>query len=63
MATVDTDLLDSGLVDSLALVELLYQIEQEFGIAIPLDETDIERFRSIRTLGDLIAEQPDRRPA
>lgn len=42
----DTDLIDAGLIDSLALVTLITEIEAEFGIELPLDDFDIEKFRS-----------------
>ena len=51
----DTDLLGSGLLDSLGLVELLVQVEETFGIAIDLEELEIEQFRSLRTIGATIA--------
>jgi acyl carrier protein len=47
----DTDLLESGLLDSLGLVELLFQVEQTFGLTLHLDELDVEHFRSLRTIG------------
>ncbi|MGH3042963.1 MAG: acyl carrier protein, partial [Gaiellaceae bacterium] len=48
----DTDLIASGLMDSLALVELLVAIETEFGVDVPLDELEIDSFRSIRTISE-----------
>jgi acyl carrier protein len=50
----DTDLVQSGLIDSLALVELLVAVEQEFSITFAADELEIERFRSLRTLAELV---------
>ena len=35
---VDTDVIEGGLLDSLALVELLFQIEQQFQVDLSLDE-------------------------
>ena len=34
------DLIESGSLDSLALIELLFQLEQRFGITLELDEID-----------------------
>lgn len=42
----DTDLIDAGLIDSLALVTLITEIEAEFGVELPLEDFDIEAFRS-----------------
>jgi methoxymalonate biosynthesis acyl carrier protein len=50
----ETDLVQLGLLDSLALVELLVAVEQEFSITFAPDELEIERFRSLRALGDLV---------
>lgn len=50
----DTDLIDGGLLDSLALVELLFAIEREFGIRIQLDELDIESFRTVERIGEFV---------
>ncbi|PYP85486.1 MAG: hypothetical protein DMF61_16640 [Blastocatellia bacterium AA13] len=41
-------------IDSLALVELIFFVEQEFSIEVPLDE--IDHFRSIRSIAALIAD-------
>jgi len=43
----DTDLFESGLVDSLTFVELLVHLEEEFGRRISLDELELEDLRSI----------------
>lgn len=51
----DSDLIESGLIDSLALVELLFAIEREFAVSLPLDELDIESFRSVRRISEVIA--------
>ncbi len=43
----DTDLFESRLVDSLALVSLIAEVEEQFGIRIELDEFDLDHFRSV----------------
>jgi methoxymalonate biosynthesis acyl carrier protein len=50
----DTDVIESGTIDSLTFVELLAHLEQEFSIRIPLDDLDINQFRSIATIGEFI---------
>jgi D-alanine--poly(phosphoribitol) ligase subunit 2 len=42
----DLDLIDNGVLDSLALVELLFELERTFGIELALEELDIENFRT-----------------
>jgi acyl carrier protein len=51
----DTDLIESGYIDSLALVELLLAIEREFSVTIPLDELEIDSFRNVRRISELVA--------
>jgi acyl carrier protein len=50
----DTDLIEGGLLDSLALVELLFTLEREFAVTIPLENLDIDSFRSIRSIAELL---------
>jgi acyl carrier protein len=50
----DTDLIDSGLLDSLRLVELLLHIEASLGFRIALDDIDLDDLRSIRRIARLI---------
>jgi acyl carrier protein len=45
----DTDLIETGLIDSLALVSLLAEIEREFGFELPLDTLEVDDFRSVTT--------------
>ena len=51
----DTDLIESGLLDSLRLVELLLQIEASLGFRIALDEIDLDDLRSVRRIARLLA--------
>jgi acyl carrier protein len=52
----DADLIEGGVLDSLALVELLFAIEQELGVEIPAERLEIERFRTLASLAELVAE-------
>jgi len=47
----DTDLIEAGLLDSLALVSLLAEIEQALAVELPLDEIEVDDFRSIERIG------------
>ena len=53
-----TDLVNEGLLDSLALVDLLVHMEREFQVAIPLDQVEIDHFRTVerisRYLGSVV---------
>jgi acyl carrier protein len=52
--SVETDLIDTGALDSMLFVELLAQLENEFGIAIDLDDIELSAFRSIRTIAEFV---------
>ena len=60
----DVDLIEEGLLDSLSLVELLFEIEQEFDVAVSLESLDLDDIRSVRGIGRLLSmrDWPDRRP-
>jgi D-alanine--poly(phosphoribitol) ligase subunit 2 len=49
----DVDIIEAGLLDSLALVTLLFEIEVEFGVQIPLDSLDVDDFRTIARIARL----------
>mgnify|MGYP000848330455 CR=1 FL=1 len=51
----DTDLIDAGLIDSLALITLITEIEHDFGIVLPLDDFDVDRFRSAEQIAAFVA--------
>jgi acyl carrier protein len=53
--SVDTDLVGSGLLDSLALVELLAQLEETFGVSISTDDLELDNFRSIDSIAGFVA--------
>jgi acyl carrier protein len=54
----DTDLIETGMLDSMKLVELLVQIEQQFGIRIELEQIEIDDLRSVRGIARMIGNAP-----
>jgi acyl carrier protein len=48
----DTDLIESGLLDSLALVMLIAALEEAFACELLLDDFDLEWFRSVARIVD-----------
>ena len=50
----ETDLLEAGLIDSLALVTLIVALEDTFGVQLPLDDFDIDHFRSVSAIADFL---------
>ncbi|MGE0131184.1 MAG: phosphopantetheine-binding protein [Blastocatellales bacterium] len=53
--TGDTDLLAAGIIDSLALVELLLRLEQNFGVQISVDDLELDHFRSLDSIARFVA--------
>jgi acyl carrier protein len=52
--TDDTDIVESGLLDSLALVELLVGIEREFDVQVDFETLDLDNLRSVRTIAQTV---------
>jgi methoxymalonate biosynthesis acyl carrier protein len=52
--SADTDLFDTGVLDSLAFVELLLQLEREFGLTTSVDDLEVENFKSIARIADFV---------
>jgi D-alanine--poly(phosphoribitol) ligase subunit 2 len=51
----EIDLLETGIVDSVRIVELVLEIEQRFGVSLPFEELEIEDFRTVPRLAERIA--------
>ncbi len=58
----DIDLLDSGTLDSLALVNLLVLLEEEFDVAVDLGDVELDSLRTVLGISQLVqsflAEEP-----
>ena len=52
---IDEDHIESGLLDSMALVELLHAIEQEFAVELPLEDLDVDLLRSVRGIATYVS--------
>ena len=55
VASPELDLIAAGLLDSLAFIDLLVQLEHEFGVQIDLDDLEVDNFRSIASIAAFIA--------
>jgi acyl carrier protein len=53
--SADADLIESGLLDSLRLVELLLHIESSLGCRINLEEIDLDDLRSVNRIARMIS--------
>jgi acyl carrier protein len=51
----DEDLLSSGLIDSLGILEMISFIEEEFAIQIPSEDVVYENFHSIEAMSRYLA--------
>jgi acyl carrier protein len=52
----NTDMIDAGLLDSLGLVSLIAEIEHEFQLELPLEDLDVNQFRSANRIAQLLAD-------
>ena len=53
----DADLFDTGLLDSLAAMELLVEIENEFGVVIAPTAVDREEMNTVSKIVDRVSER------
>lgn len=58
--SVQTDLFDSGILDSQKLVELLFFIEQDFKTPIDIQDFEIENFRCIEKIAALLIQRKNK---
>jgi acyl carrier protein len=57
MLSNDDDLLDMGILDSMAIMQLVDHLEKQYGITIPTEEIDPANFESINALVAFIEKQ------
>lgn len=57
----DLDLLATGVIDSLGILELIGAIEEHFGIIVDLEGLDAESLTLVRRLSDYIAKTATRK--
>lgn len=50
----DVDLLGTARLDSLGVVELIVQLEKQFGLRIELEDLELENFRTIESIAALV---------
>ena len=53
--SVDTNLFDTGALDSLAFELLLLHLEHEFGVTMSVDDLEMDHFRSIAQIAEFVA--------
>lgn len=52
---VDTDVIEDGLLDSLAFVQLLLALEEEFGVKVDLADLELDDFSTVTRIARLVA--------
>jgi acyl carrier protein len=63
--TSQTDLLESGLLDSLLLMDLIFHIEEHYGLRFDSDQVNPANFRTIMDIVNFVLSQapvPQRQP-
>jgi len=57
VSSIDTDLFETGVLDSLAFVELLAFLEKEFEIKVQLNDVEVDNFKTIRKIANFVLER------
>jgi D-alanine--poly(phosphoribitol) ligase subunit 2 len=52
---VDTDVIAGGMLDSLAFVQLLVSLENEFGVKMYLADLDLDDFSTVANIARLVS--------
>lgn len=52
---VDTDVIAGGMLDSLAFVQLLVSLENEFGVKMNLADLDLDDFSTVANIARLVS--------
>ena len=53
--SADTDLFETCVLDSMMFVELLVQLEREFGVTPSLEDVEFDHFKSIERIVEFVA--------
>ena len=54
-SSATTDLLASGALDSLGIVDLLAEIESRFAVRVPMETLEIDQLRTVETITAMVA--------
>src|SRR5262245_59232752 len=55
--TADLDLIETGILDSHQVVELLLKLEREFGLSIALEDIELDNLRTLERIARFVAKQ------
>jgi len=51
----EVDLIEEGLLDSLAVVDLLMQLELNFGITVEMETLDLDDLRTVQSIEEFVS--------
>lgn len=54
VSSAETDLFETGVLDSLAFVELLLQLELECGVTTSVEDLEVDNFRTIARIAAFV---------
>ena len=60
---VDTDLFETGILDSLAFVDLLLALERTLGVTTAVEDLEVDNFRSIARIAEFVTTRSAAQPA
>ena len=52
--SMDTDLFETAVLDSMVFVDLLLHLEREFGVTVALEDIEFDHFRSIERIAEFV---------
>jgi len=53
--SADTDLLQSGVLDSVGQVQMIVHLEKRYGVRLPMEGLEVDSFLSVASIADLVA--------
>lgn len=53
----DTNVIESGALDSVSFVKLLLELEESFGVSVDVAELDLADFQSVSSVARLVADR------
>lgn len=53
----DADLFQVGILDSMTLVDLILHLEHAFHLRLPLEDIELDSFRSVRNIAKLLTDR------
>ena len=54
ISSPDEDLFAAGLLDSMTLVQFIFRLEQSFNLVLPMQELELDSFRSLARIAQLL---------